>query len=258
MFDLVGEQNRNCAGTTRRTFLRAGALGLGGLTLADLLRAKAFAGETHPRSRIEDLSVILVWLDGGPPQHETYDPKPDAPSEYRGPYQTIPTNAPGVYVSEHLGYHARHMDKMTLIRSVFHNNGDHFAAAHWMLTGFLGSNAVNLAAQYPSAGSIISKLKGARKPGVPAYVGLPHTHSVGLSPGYHGAAYLGVAYNPFSARGRPEQDRLHRPQPRPSPSDERRASRGSSRTHERVRQCPPRRRFLGPDGRPRSVLQRSL
>src|SRR5262249_28195114 len=92
------------------------------------------------------------------------------------------------------------------LRSVFHNNGDHFAAAHWMLTGFLGSNAADLGPQYPSAGSIIAKLKGSKAPGMPAYVGLPHTHSIGLSPGYHGAAYLGVAYNPFSADGDPNND----------------------------------------------------
>jgi hypothetical protein len=87
-----------------------------------------------------------------------------------------------------------------------HSNGDHFAAAHWMLTGYLGSNAVNLAPQYPSAGSVIAKLKGARVAGMPAYVGLPQTHSVGLAPGYHGAAYLGVAYNPFTADGDPNSD----------------------------------------------------
>src|SRR5438067_3867645 len=75
-----------------------------------------------------------------------------------------------------------------------------------MLTGFLGSNAADLAPQYPSAASIIAKLKGAKRPGMPAYVGLPNTHSVGLVPGYHGAAYLGVAYNPFNADGDPNSD----------------------------------------------------
>jgi hypothetical protein len=90
---------------------------------------------------------------------------------------------------------------MSIIRSMHHNNGDHFAAAHWMLTGYFGSNAVNLAPQYPSAGSIIAKMQGAKRSGMPAYVGLPHTHSIGLSPGYHGSAYLGVAYNPFTADG---------------------------------------------------------
>src|SRR5581483_773934 len=102
-----------------------------------------------------------------------------------------------------LPYHARLMDRMSIIRSMHHDNGDHFAAAHWMLTGYHGSNAVNMAPQYPSAASIIARLKGSRRPGVPPYVGLPNTHSVGIKPGYHGAAYLGVAYDPFMADGDP-------------------------------------------------------
>lgn len=190
----------NLNGVSRRDFLRAGVLGLSGLTLADVLRAKAEG------AAVRDLSVILVWLDGGPPQHETYDPKPDAPAEFRGPLKPMSTAVPGVQISELLPYHARLMDKLSIIRSMHHNNGDHFAAAHWMLTGYLGSNAANLAPQYPSAGSIIAKLKGAKTPAMPAYVGLPNTHSVGLVPGYHGAAYLGVGYNPFSADGDPNSD----------------------------------------------------
>ena len=150
-----------------------------------------------------DRSVILIWLDGGPPQHETYDPKPEAPAEFRGPLKAISTAVPGVQVSELLPNHARLLDRVSLIRSLHHDNGDHFAAAHWMLTGYLGSNALNMAPQYPSAGSIIARIKGAKKPGMPAYVGLPHTHSVGIAPGYHGSAYLGSAYNPFNADGDP-------------------------------------------------------
>jgi uncharacterized protein (DUF1501 family) len=187
---------------TRRSLLRAGILGLGGLGLPELLRARARAGGSPG----DDLSVILVWLDGGPPQHETYDPKPDAPAEFRGPLKAIASAVPGIQVSELLPRHAALMDRLAIIRSMHHDNGDHFAAAHWMLTGYLGSNAVNLPPQYPSAGSIIAKVKGAKRPGMPAYVGLPNTHSVGLVPGYHGAAYLGVAYNPFSADGDPNSD----------------------------------------------------
>ena len=160
--------------------------------------------------------MILIWLDGGPPQHETYDPKPDAPAEFRGPLKAIPTAVPGVHVSELLPAHARLMNKMSIIRSMHHDNGDHFAAAHWMLTGYLGSNAANLPAQYPSAGSIIARLKGPRKTGIPAYVGLPTTHSVGLVPGYHGAAYLGVGYNPVRRRRRPEFRIVPGSQPRAS------------------------------------------
>jgi hypothetical protein len=170
------------------------------LTLADVLRARASGSSVAAR---EDLSVILVWLDGGPPQHETYDPKPEQPAEVRGPLKAISTAVPGIQVSELLPEHARLMDRMAILRSVHHDNDDHFAAAHWMLTGYLGSNAVNMAPQYPSMGSVIARLKGPKRVGLPPYVGLPNTHSVGLAPGYHGGAYLGRAYNPFTADGDP-------------------------------------------------------
>jgi hypothetical protein len=201
MLNLPGKPYRSCDGVSRRSVLRAGFLGLAGLGLGDLLRARTLAG---PRASTgDDLSVILVWLDGGPPQHETYDPKPEAPSEFRGPLKAIDTAVPGIKVSELLPEHARLMDKMSIIRSLHHNNGDHYAAAHWMLTGYFGSNASNMTPMYPSAGSIIAKLKGAKRPGMPAYVGLPNTHSVGIKPGYHGSAYLGRTYQPFLADGDP-------------------------------------------------------
>ena len=160
MLELVGRPFRCCDGVSRRNFLRAGVLGLGGLTLPDFLRARARAavgtagaGGRRPR----DLSVILVWLDGGPPQHETYDPKPDAPVDFRGPLRAMDTAVPGLQVSELLPEHARLMGKMSVIRSMHHRNGDHFAAAHWMLTGKFGSTAVDLPQKYPSVGSYIAK-----------------------------------------------------------------------------------------------------
>jgi len=205
MLELTSPSPRRCDGLSRRGFLRVGALSFAGLSLADLLRAKARASAAG-RAATPERSVILIWLDGGPPQHETYDPKPDAPAQFRGPLKPIPTALPGVLVSELLPNHARLLDKMSIIRSLHHDNGDHFAAAHWMLTGYLGSNAINLPPQYPSAGSIIAKLKGSKQPGMPAYVGLPNTHSVGLVPGYRGAAYLGVGYNPFIADGDPNSE----------------------------------------------------
>jgi hypothetical protein len=201
MLELGRRSLRCCQGMTRRALLRAGVLGASGVMLPDLLRAEASSRESGVQAK--DRSVILVWLDGGPPQHETYDPKPDAPAEYRGPLKAIPTSIPGVHLPELMPGHARLLAKMSLVRSVYHNNGDHFAAAHWMLTGYKGSNAADLAQQYPSAGAIVTKLCGARKDGVPAYVGLPNLHSVGLAPGYHGGAYLGVACNPFGVKGDP-------------------------------------------------------
>lgn len=191
-------------GITRRSLLTAGMLGLSGLGLPDLMRARA----ASKRPTGDDLSVILVWLDGGPPQHETYDPKPEAPAEYRGPLRAIRTCVPGIQISELLPCHARVMDKVTLIRSMCHtldvNFGDHFTAEHVTLTGYNGgvrdgrTSPVN-----PSFGSVIAKLKGARRPGVPPYVGLPEVHTSNVIPGYHSATYLGAAYDPFVANGDP-------------------------------------------------------
>ncbi|HVX60277.1 MAG TPA: DUF1501 domain-containing protein [Pirellulales bacterium] len=187
-----GSHRRNCQGLSRRTALKAGFLGLGGMSLADVMRLRA-EGAAQRR----DTAVILLWLDGGPSQLETYDPKPEAPVEYRGPWTAIDTNVPGIRISESLPNHARHADKMVLVRSLHHDNGDHFAGAHWMLTGRYGSTSVNLPQKYPSVGSITARMRGANRPGLPPYVGLPAAQSVYLFPGYQGAAYLGPAYNPF-------------------------------------------------------------
>lgn len=192
------------SGMTRRTLLRAGTLGLSGLTLADFLRVRASGAATGRGG--DDLSIILVWLDGGPPQHETYDPKPDAAPEVRGPIGSIASAVPGVRISELLPRHAAILDKVALLRAVHHDNDDHFTAAHWMLTGYSGPNGADTTPVNPSFGSIITRIKGTKRPGIPPYVGLPHTHSVGLPIGYHGAAYLGRSFDPFNADGDPNND----------------------------------------------------
>ena len=192
----------NCQGMSRRTAIKAGFLGLSSLTLGDLLRLRASGAAEK-----NDKSVILIWLDGGPSQLESYDPKPHAPSDYRGPFGALQTNVPGMIVSETLPLHAKLADKMAFVRSVHHDNGDHFAGGHWMLTGRFGSNAASLPQKYPSFGSYISKLRGPNVAGMPAYVGLPAAQSIYLFPGYMGAAYLGAAYNPFDVDT--EQKYLH-------------------------------------------------
>jgi len=132
-----GRNSRNCQGQSRRTAMKAGFLGCLGLSLSDLLRLQA-EGKAGKNGK----SVILMWLDGGPSQLETYDPKPDAPPEYRGPFETLQTNVPGMHVSGTLPLHAKLADRMAFIRSIHHDNGDHFAAGHWMLTGRYGSTSV--------------------------------------------------------------------------------------------------------------------
>lgn len=203
MLEITGQPVRFCDGLNRRTFLRAGFLGLAGLSLADLLRLRAQAAAAGATRK--ETAVIMFWLDGGPTHMETYDLKPNAPAEYRGSFRPIKTSAPGVEICELLTEHAKVMDRLSIVRSMHHNNGDHFAAAHWMLTGYHGSTAADLPPKYPGIGAIASKLRGANRPGVPAFVGVPSIHSVGLVPGYHGAAYLGVGYNPLDAGGDPNR-----------------------------------------------------
>ncbi len=190
-----GALSANCQGSSRRTALKAGFLGLLGLSSADLLRLQA-AGVAKRTGK----SVILLWLDGGPSHLESYDPKPNAPSEYRGPWGAIRTNVPGIHLSEQLPRHAKLADKMVFLRSLHHDNGDHFAAAHWMLTGRFGSHSTDQGQKFPSVGSYVSRIQGANAVGLPAYVGLPAAESVYLYPGYQGAAYLGRAYNPFDVQ----------------------------------------------------------
>ena len=181
-------------GVSRRAVLRAGLLGVAGLSLSDVLQARA-ASKERPRAR----SAILVWLDGGPSQLESYDPKPSAPREYRGPFGVVRTSVTGMVFSELMAKQAGQAKHLSVIRSMNHGTGDHFAGAHWMLTGRFGSTTASPAPQYPSLGSYVSRLRGPNVRGFPAYVGLPAAQSVYLFPGYQGAAYLGQAYNPFDA-----------------------------------------------------------
>jgi len=191
MLLVSGSTRRFCDGVSRRSFLAAGSLGVVGVGLPHLLRAESVrkaSGATSGKQR----SVILIWQHGGPSQLDTFDMKPDAPLEIRGPYSSIPTALPGLRVSEHLPYQARIADKTTIIRSFTHSNGDHFAAAHWILSGYVGANGSDRIPRNPSMGSIAAQLLGTKRRGVPAYVNM---NDGGF--GFHGAAYLGVAYNPF-------------------------------------------------------------
>jgi hypothetical protein len=176
-----------CDGINRRRFLEVGSLGVFGLTLSDLLRAESRGSQYK-----SDKSVILIWQHGGPSQLDTFDMKPLAPSNIRGPYSSIASSLPGLRVGELLPYQARIMDKVSVIRSFSHGNGDHWAAAHWMLTAFVGANGSDRRPRNPSIGACVSKLLGPRDPGVPATVNF---NDGGF--GFHGGAYLGVAHNPF-------------------------------------------------------------
>lgn len=177
----------------RRAVLKAGVLSMAGLNLATQQRLIA-----EGAAKKNNKSVILIWLDGGPSQLESYDPKPEAPAEFRGPFGTISTSVPGIQFSELMSQQAKFADRMSIIRSMRHGTGDHFAGAHWMLTGRFGATTASKHIRYPSLGSCVSKLKGPNTPGLPAYVGLPSAESVYLFPGYQGAAYLGGEHDPFA------------------------------------------------------------
>ena len=170
--------------------LHIGGLCTFGLGLEGLLRAEQ-AGLVHPAAKSKK-SVILVWMHGGPSQLETFDMKPDAPAEVRGEFAPIGTNVPGIDICELLPEHAKVMDKCTVIRSFSHGNADHWAAAHWTLTGRLGANGNDRMARYPSMGAVAAKLLGPTQPGSLASVNM---NDGGF--GFHGAAWLGVNYNPL-------------------------------------------------------------
>jgi hypothetical protein len=176
---------------------------MGTLGLGDLWRAEAASDNSSAK---KDTSLILIWLDGGPSHHDTYDPKPDAPAEYRGIWHHIPTNVPGIDICEMFPLQAQVAHHYSLVRSMHHDSGDHFTGGHWMLTGRGGASGANTAQQFPFFGSVVSKVVGPRQPGMPANVGIPYAMSIGLRPGYFGGNYLGVENNPFETEGDPSAD----------------------------------------------------
>ena len=181
-------------GTSRRSFLKLGALGLGGLTLPDLLRARA--AEAKDGKPVADTAVILIWCDGGPSQFETYDPKPDAPEEYRGPWKAIKTKVSGVYFGELMPKQAEIADKLTVIRSCAHKESGHGSAVKNLNTGYPHPPNTNEGTfLYPSVGSTVAKVREDARGKLPHYVSVP---AVGIFKGETGGgAYLGTAYEPF-------------------------------------------------------------
>lgn len=186
-------------GITRRSFLQAGLLGVGGLALPDLLQLRA---ATPTRS---DTSVILFWLSGGPGHMETWDPKPAAPAEYRGPFGAIATKLAGVQMGELCPEEARLLDKLAIVRTVKHDSGDHTKSNHWLLTGYEGPafNAPDFKQQRrPSMGSVTARYRGPNQPGLPPYVAVPHLRG-GTDNFFHYAAQLGGSANPFATESDP-------------------------------------------------------
>jgi hypothetical protein len=171
---------------SRRAFLQTGlAAAVGGLTLPNVLRLRAASAVVRPTS------VIFVYLGGGPSQHETFDPKPGAPAEYRGPFGTIPTSVPGIRFSETMPRLARKMKDLALIRSVAHHEASHIAE-HIIESGYPLRNFANIrTGEMPAVGCVTARVRGLGAGGLPGFVSLPKTHA------YSGPAHLGGRYAPF-------------------------------------------------------------
>ncbi|MFM8272899.1 MAG: DUF1501 domain-containing protein, partial [Gemmata sp.] len=199
MLTLSGRtQERYCDGLSRRNFLRIGAFG-GALTLADMLRLRARAAEGHARPS-GNKGVIMIFLSGGASQLDTYDLKPDAPKEIRGPYGPIKTNVPGIDVCEALPETARVMDKIALLRTVVPAIDEHSDSN--VMTGY--SEVVNRVDPHPCFGSVVSKYRGGRN-GMPGFVSLRGMSRFGTEP-----AGLGLAHRPFTPEG-PARENLSLP-----------------------------------------------
>lgn len=196
-----------CAGPLdRRSWLQIGGLSLGALvtgmgpSLARLFAAEqAVAQRQHSLSK--DFSVILFWANGGPSHLETFDLKPEAPAEIRGPFRPIRTNVPGLHITERLPILAKMADKFALVRSLHHNRAEHSGGTHRFLTGY-PSVAANLNnAEYPDLGSVVAKQLEGQAGEVPVYVG--NTKFYGGGPGYLGPGYAPFmpSPNPVSSTG---------------------------------------------------------
>lgn len=179
-----------CDGLTRRDFLHAGTISVLGLSLTDLMAARA-SGQGADR----DVNCIMLFLVGGPSHIDTWDPKPGAPAEVRGPFNPIATNVPGIQISEIFPRMARHADKYSLIRTVYHTaTAVHDTGHQMMQTGRLFTGGI----EHPHVGCVLSYLKGQRGE-VPAHVLLPRPigRTGGNLPHGHTAGYLGRQHDPF-------------------------------------------------------------
>jgi hypothetical protein len=189
-----------CDGSSRRDFLRAGVLGLGGLMLPDLLRLRA--AEKAAGKPTRNTSVVWLWLGGGPTHVETFDPKMTAPAEYRSVVGAIKTNVPGIELGGVFPKMARQADKMTFVRSFAHRNSGHGGGTHWVMTGYDFPPADNGQAPIkPGIGSILARFRGASntKTGLPTYVRLNGILG-------DGPAWLGSAYAPFDVGGNAQRN----------------------------------------------------
>ena len=210
MLTILGRPRRACNGLTRRELLQVGGAGLFGLSLPKFLTAQT-AGQTEARAK----SVMFVYLFGGPSQLETFDMKPDAPSDVRGPFKPIAARTSGLRICEHLPLLAECSNEYCVVRTLNHPQNDH-NAAHYILTGHpmppaeRGPSNVNAAPNdWPAMGSVVEYLDrraaGVNPRRMPSYVYLPNRHGeIQLGGRYDRlgqyAGWLGREYNAMSTR----------------------------------------------------------
>lgn len=186
---------KNCEGTSRREFLKVGSLGLTGFGLPSLLRHRAEAATKG--QPVKDTSVVWIWLGGGATHIETFDPKMDAPSEFRSVVGSVSTSLPGVEIGGLLPNFAQMANRMAFVRSFAHGNSGHGGGTHYVMTGTdhpaadAGAGPIK-----PSFGAITSRVRGTNHPetGVPSFVRLSGLYADGPS-------WLGAAYAPFDVGG---------------------------------------------------------
>ncbi len=212
MFSIFDRPTRLCDGLSRREALRIGGLSTLGLTLPTLLQAamgttsRSVSDATFGRAK----SVIYVWLQGGPPQHETFDPKPEAPAEIRGPFKPIQTIIPGIHFCELLPRTARIADKLAVVRSMATDSNIHSASAYEVLTGYKyqGPNPRTISPEdWPYFGALVKQLKPADQTAPLSAVWLPDIMRLNenVTPAGQTAGFLGRQWDPDRFLGDPSQ-----------------------------------------------------
>lgn len=183
-------------GLPRRTFLRLGMAGVGGLAAGELARLQASS------SAKSNTSVILFWMAGGPSHIDTYDRKPNAPQQIRGPFSSIATNLAGLDVCELMPRHAAIARRLAVIRSITHHLAVHDDGSHFLQTGYPLFQAREKGQQHPAEGAVAARFHGANRPDMPAYVCIPEDYRSHMG-FYQGASFLGSRYNAVNAGGDP-------------------------------------------------------
>lgn len=181
----------------RRLLLKAGGVSVGAIALPSILQQRA-EGAIQPKAK----QAIVILLQGGCSQLDSWDLKPDAPVEFRGEYKPAPTTVPGLSICEHMPLLAKQAHHYNVLRSVYHGTPSHEAAIHWVLTGYNypGANTTTRNRNIkPSMGSIVSKRLGPSRPGLPPYVCVPDRGQLGDRVRYAAASFLGMAHDPFEA-----------------------------------------------------------